>query len=777
LQALKQLRWKMLKQRTTFMKLIIYFVSANVLVLVLSLVALFSLSSRTLLDEIGDHSESLLINGAQNTAQLMEWSINYAYSSSTDVQLEAYALSEDHSDFDTYTVWNRIMSVKNGNPSIDSVYLINDYSQSVIDSRIGLNELDGFYDQEVIQRLRARKITDGVFLIPRTLHLPLDQNKDKKVITAIIPYETGKSISAFVLNMDADRIMALLQNNSSFQDTEVFVLNDKNEMVFSTTDLNAEQIGQFNNAMKDGMNGWKLYKPKGWEEQMLVYAKTSINGIQEWRFFETIPKSGMLSKINLLRNLTLLIFCCLFFASIWVIVFLSKRVYSPIQELVANVMKQQQLEKGDNQRESNELVYLSNVFVSQFEKINELTEYERQNKFLARERFMRELLMGMTPTVTEIRDAYDKLGIAIPEEHLSIAIYRIDHFVAFSKNYSEKDQSLLRYAMANIIEEALQDEFSTRLQTVDMGADHIAVILPVGRGQSAAAYAIHLQESQRLITQYLSLSTTVACGKYIESFTELHESYMAAYEMTQERFRFGHGCLVTEEHSDNSSNELYQMPQELERQLKQAVQKGALAEMLQVMDTVLVSLRDRPYFECKLSLITFFMDIRRSLQEASSHVVLSSSWGLTSIENQIINMETLAAVGEWMKELSSQTLEEIAAARSVSKNAGLVEAVDALIEKYLTDANLTTRVLSGELGLSVNYLRNLYKLETSRSITETITDKRLNMICKELLSSDEPIEPIILKYGFTALNTFYVAFKKKYNVTPALYRKMNKNLN
>lgn len=133
---------------------------------------------------------------------------------------------------------------------------------------------------------------------------------------------------------------------------------------------------------------------------------------------------------------------------------------------------------------------------------------------------------------------------------------------------------------------------------------------------------------------------------------------------------------------------------------------------------------------------------------------------LTSVENQIIKLETLEAVVEWMAAVSAKFLDEIAAVRSVSRNAGLVGQVERLIEAHLTDANLSVKMLSDELGLSVNYIRNLYKNETNRSITETISEKRLSIICEELISSEAPIEPIVLKYGFSSLNTFYIAFKK-----------------
>ncbi len=765
-----------MKQRTTFMKLIIYFVSANVFVLAISFVALYGLYAKTLLGEIGDHSESQLINGAKNTTQLMEWSMNYAYSSSSDGQMESYALSEEHSDFETYTVWTRLMNVKNGNPSIDSVYLINDYTRSVIDSRLGLTTFDDFYDQEVLDRLRSRKITDGVFLIPRTIHLPLSSAKDKRVITAIVPYETGKSISAFVLNVDADSIMTLLENNGSSPETDLFVLNDKNELVFSTVRLNDEQIREISGAGKDGTStsGWRLYKPSNGPEQMMVYTHTSISGIQTWRFFETTPKSLILGKVDFLRNLTLLLFVCLFFVSLGVIVLLSRRVYSPIQELVQNVMRQHHAEKQDEQRESDELAYLSNVFVSQYEKINELTEFGREHKFIARERILRELLGGLTQSIAEARESYRKLEINIPEENLSIAIFRIDRFPAFVQNYSEKDRRLLRFAMSNIIEESLVPLFPKGILAVDMGTDHVAVLLPVEKGESAARYADNLKESQQLVRQYLSIGTTVACGGSIESLAELHEGYLTAYEMTQERFRLGHGALVKEDQINRNPDQLYNLPIELERQIIQAIQKEDAEALMKLIVSSLALLGERPYFESKMSFITFFMLVRRSFQVAIPQVILSSSWGLTSVENQIIKLETLETVGDWMKTTTLQTLEAISAAHSGSKKASLVKEVDNMIDAQLTDPNLTTKMLADELGLSINYLRNLYKLETNRSITETISEKRLHIICAELLSSDDPIEPIIQKYGFTSLNTFYVAFKKRYGVTPAMYRKMNK---
>ncbi|KWX89390.1 hypothetical protein AMQ83_00870 [Paenibacillus riograndensis] len=316
-----------LKRHPTYMKLIFYFVSANVLVLGISFALLYWQSSKTLLEEIGDHSESLLVNSAQNTARLMEWALEFSFSSSNDSTLKVYALSDQYSDFETFEVWSRLMDIKNANPAIDSVYLINDYTNTVVDSRLGLNDAEAFYDQDIIKRLRNPVTANHSVLIPRTLSLPLTGNKPKEVTTIIRFYEKGSSISAFVMNVDTDNLMTLLQNNSNYANRSVTVLNDRDETVYSSTSLNREQIAELRNHGSKGESGWKLFQPRTQGEQLMVYASTSIKGIQDWTFIETIPKSVILGKITVLRNTSLILFFALFVASLTVIVLISKRVY------------------------------------------------------------------------------------------------------------------------------------------------------------------------------------------------------------------------------------------------------------------------------------------------------------------------------------------------------------------------------------------------------------------------------------------------------------------
>lgn len=760
---------KSFQKHPTYMRIIFYFVSVNVLVLAISFLVLYSQSSRTLVEEIGEHSESLLVNGAHNTARLMEWSLDFAFSSSNDSELKVYALSDHYSDYETYEVWNRLMGIKMSNPSIDSVYLINDYTDTVIDSRLGLNEAASFYDQDILNRLRNPSQSDQTVLIPRKLPEPLNGGAFKDVITIVRLYEKGSSISAFVLNVDTRELMTLLQNNSQYQDRIIMVLNDHNERVFSSISLNGEQIQEYRDRAH-GMSGWEIYKPRDQEKQLIVYSNASIKGIQNWSFIEGIPRDLILKKIDVLRDLTILLFAGLFLASLAVTVLISKRVYSPIQDLVSNVMKQHQAETFSQGRSANELDYLSSVFTAQQEQIVELTDHWRHSKILGRERFLRELLGRGSLVREEIKSQSEEWEIELPEENVSIVIFRIDYFPEFMDTYPEKDRRLLRFAMGNIVHESLRMA-EQHLQTVDMGHDHVAVIISVN--SPAEEFIANLKVTQQLVQQYLSIGTTVAWGGTLQHLNDIHEAYLETYELTQERFRFGHGAVIAKMYLEGNSGEVYHLPIDKERQLAQAIHKTNADTALEIMHQSVGALRMLPYFECKMSLITLFMDMRRLIQDQSAKP-LPSSFGLTSVENQIIKLETLDNLVPWIDHMLTKALDDLAAARTQSKNAGFVEDVERIIAKQLSNPNLSSKMLADELGLSVNYLRSLYKAETNQSITDTISQKRLEYICQELLASDSPIEPIISTYGFSSLNTFYTVFKKVYGVTPAQYRKMYK---
>ncbi|MNN98488.1 hypothetical protein D3C81_2178900 [compost metagenome] len=93
--------------------------------------------------------------------------------------------------------------------------------------------------------------------------------------------------------------------------------------MFSTARLSGEQIVELSHQGELRKSGWELFKPYDQEEQLMVYSTTSIKGIQDWTFIESIPKAVILGRIAVLRNISLFLFLGLFVASLTVIILIS----------------------------------------------------------------------------------------------------------------------------------------------------------------------------------------------------------------------------------------------------------------------------------------------------------------------------------------------------------------------------------------------------------------------------------------------------------------------
>lgn len=87
-------------------------------------------------------------------------------------------------------------------------------------------------------------------------------------------------------------------------------------------------------------------------------------------------------------------------------------------------------------------------------------------------------------------------------------------------------------------------------------------------------------------------------------------------------------------------------------------------------------------------------------------------------------------------------------------------------------SNITLEDVAGAVGMNASYLRHLFKAETQVSFKEYVTCLRLSEARAMLLSSDQSINAIIEKVGYSNTSQFYRVFKQHYNITPAQYREI-----
>lgn len=98
-----------------------------------------------------------------------------------------------------------------------------------------------------------------------------------------------------------------------------------------------------------------------------------------------------------------------------------------------------------------------------------------------------------------------------------------------------------------------------------------------------------------------------------------------------------------------------------------------------------------------------------------------------------------------------------------------------IVKRALTEIEqgydkLTVEKLAGLLYVDSKYLSRIFKQEVGVSPKQYITDRKLTYAEYYLSNSDDPMQKISERVGYSNYTNFYLAFRKKYGMSPEEYR-------
>lgn len=103
----------------------------------------------------------------------------------------------------------------------------------------------------------------------------------------------------------------------------------------------------------------------------------------------------------------------------------------------------------------------------------------------------------------------------------------------------------------------------------------------------------------------------------------------------------------------------------------------------------------------------------------------------------------------------------------------MVNRIKVFIEGNLGNEKLGLELLAEELHYSPDYVRQLFKGKTGENISDYILRKRMELAAELLRSSQDRIQDIAEKTGYSNQRYFASCFKKYYRQTPTQYREAN----
>jgi AraC-like DNA-binding protein len=727
--------------------------------------------------EINETSTRIL-SQSYNTADIL-LSSTYNYYSQLFLKndfISTALLGSNFSQSDVYKINTQLYDFKQTNPLVYSIYVINHTADRIFSSVGTFSNIDTFFDKGVIDLVEGRNgVNEQGIFIPRVAYMSYQNSKnseEKKLISLLYTsVRTDGKKDCMVINLDQAVLQELIMKGSGEGSHKMFIMNDQGNVISSPegwsqdpSDISEEIKNKILNSHE--INGQFQTVIKG-----ITYKASYIkSGRLGWDFFIISDYAELLSTVRTLQ--TFIIYTTLLFLTIVIIAsaFFTRMIYVPIYQLIKRTLASNELKDKPN---LNEYDLLNKSFSLLENKVSALQTDIKQTVTESKQSILRSLIHGSISSKTEVLKAMKKLDLGNHFDKYQVCLLKIDDFYHLSQKYDIVDISLLKYAIQNISNEIISNEF--KLEVVDDGSDSILLLLNLGTDNVYSNYSIQnvMLEAQRNIEKFLKITCTISVGPVADNVEDLKLSWSGACQTIHFRLVQGVNSLIFYDVIVKEETKDFQYPSNLEKQIMDSLKSGDTESLQELAEDFVSAIHPFKYDEIILSLLQLLVITIRTAKEMSSFDRENADLEIHTSQQELLKLDTLDQIKMWYLSLCDRII-KVRNRESQSKNNKTIEKlVDYITENY-KDVNLSVEMLSELIGLSPSYVRKLFKEDTGKSIAEFLAELRFQHAKKLLVETDHPARKIGEMVGFSNTNYFYVLFKKHVGMTPDHFRRENK---
>ncbi|MCC8046520.1 MAG: helix-turn-helix domain-containing protein [Clostridiales bacterium] len=753
------------RQRSYFKQLLFCYIIASCAAFLLYSVNLISSMQKQYVAELDSVNE-----------QYVEQARAFNESSLYDISSYCYNLLENNaslkkllysSEYDTLTAINSrelYDTIRNVSSMVVSCDLIN-YSSGTVLTRTSRTTIDQYADQDLLDYLEELSPSrNPVYWIPRIAREASDS--DGVPVISLIFY-TNKQ-GAMVVNLDYDSYVAQL-NLSDTTDTFQMLLLNQYGQVFASTDKELFGEDYTENDLwqevtaRTGSSGSFTRKENG-AQQTVHYIKNSSMGIT----YISILSAGGLFLRNESIRLTLRSSIIYLTATLLLSALASLLTYRPVQNLRRIISSQRKPEVPEIEN-PNDFAYLESVYK---DLLLQSSNASHREKLYARESEEKSLYALITHN--RYLPESDTAALENTFEYLyyCVIVFHIEPDAESLPMDAEKtDLSLIRFMIHNVASELAQSDLV--LKNIPVMSSQ-AVILANFETLEAGSSVLPdvLKKTQQFFHKLGLFTLSIGVGNTVSELDTLSVSYdTARTALICGRFR-EKNCVCFYDKMEFTPMAAQTYPYEIHSSIIAAIKNQNADAAISAVEVFLEAISSYHYEQIYRCLLQLQSAIQ--LFEYNNHLTLFTDTG----ENALFtgsSPETDLTKADWKKNLSERCRQDIAELTEIrlhnkSKDS-FVSQVQQIVEDNIYNINLSVTMIAERVGLSVNYLRSIYKENTGESLSAYISNRKLALVCTLLTESSMSIQEISDKLGFATKNYFFTFFKKHMGMTPSQYRK------
>lgn len=763
--------------KSTFVRLIVSYIMLASIILFVTTLAIYSGYKRQIIENSISSSKKILGQASYYTNYTLNWSKLFSYQ--LYLNQDVYNLMYSTKGEITAELSKpKIMQLTSSIPSIYSIYIYNNNTEKIYTSVSGEQNLDNFYDKEIVDILKNSSETFSSKLISRRITPSSSYNKN--VLSVFLSNSKNPRNNmpdgSIIINLDADEIenyfKTISENGSDLFAIDTngnIVLHSNSEMFLKDISANdyVKRILQSKN--KDGDFLCDI------DGKHYVVTYSSLERM-DLRFITVTPYNSFLGSLNKMIHSIITIFITILILGAIFSYLLSVRIYSPIDKIVKHVKSKAPINDGiDIFNKSNEFDFLSLTIDNLLNEKLSLKKLSFEDTDFIKKQLLKSILLNSVLNFKDIKTKFEELNINISENGNIVVVFKIDMPKASYSKLSSKDRQLIRFGIRNICTEIAFKHFKNECFT--MSSDSIALIINILEDHSTEYINLiinTISEIQHYVSLYLDISLSAGIGSYSKNLSQLSSSYQMAADCVNYRLKYGAGCIL---YYDKISAEIdtdYYYDEDLENSLFTAVKLGNIKNIEYELDKMLNKISTYSYSNIILSISQLALHSKKlvdTLYKVNNETVEIS---LKDFLDNLDKLETLEEVKIWFMELYLNCVSQFNK-KKLDRVKNTVKTVLNYIETNYNDPSLSPESIADYVNISSNYLRTIFKNTVDKSLSNHISEVRFNKAKELLETTDLTASEISTDVGFSNTNYFYTAFKKNYGISPNQYRNMHKS--
>jgi len=706
--------------------------------------------------------------------------------------------------YENYTKLDRLRKFAATVSYLDSACLYNVYMDK-LQTTASSND-DDPVAQAVTKLLRSGKNLPNLQFIPMSLSGSTpSEGGTVDFFAYILTDATG---SALVLNIKPDWVFQRVNNidKTDVPQPAYIYLMDGNTILNPNAGsvIPMAELSRSVRAKLDAEGaGYLLYDSKE-GKQLVTYMKTNAG---ELTAVSVRSYKNMLGKINGMREIAYTMIAAFVVTTVVLSLALARALYRPIDQLVGQIAVLTGAKEGQAppaEAIAGELFFVSNQYRKIIEKMQDLSngrDTEARNRkglYLRRLiadsalfaesdwKYLRSMTdrdragqSGAADSTESLGDTGDVIGgrgvSGTGTDRLTLCVLKPDRFNEW-KHRPEEETRLLKFAIANVVEEMLAKELIC--DVIPMHSDHLVLLGSAAAsddGGSTERICSLLHDARDYIERHYHISFTAAVVGDIPDYKQLTEAYDKALRLSMYRLVLGRGAVIVPELTANRDGGTFLFPAREARLLDEGMKTGNLPQIEAQLESLFEAMQTLDYDQILYTLLHLFSLIGRAIQEIGANSAQSVAIDLKQVYQNVMEEETLDDMRMKLMEMFQDLVREREDDRNSSRDKALVKTIKEYIQEHCRDANLSLQQIAADLKLPPSHVSRIFRSFEEVSITNYITEIRLNQ-AKRLLEMDViTVNEVLQAVGFWNQSYFFKLFKKKFGATPQEYRNRRKN--